>query len=290
MLFCCCSITETVTVVKMHEQVGNTSFRFWNLGKALQKDVNASCAGTQFSASLSLHDLSEPHKTTKQHLWEWCWGCCHGYCSPAAASRAGCNGHRSNPSSGPGSSWGWRSGCTSCQSWWGFQSCWTAPTGNHIRGRYVTTAADVLSLQQEQVWSWTTRGRYRLVSDLLWESAGLDGWELLVIEVCKHTAQDGVMLKQAVQKCLKRLHPGCRNTWTGKCGVRHGHSNKTERQSAQPDNIWKCLLADTVSAYSVLQPREGSLPMWAGSLTACTGFRGTFSSPNQRWVCSLLCQ
>ena len=68
-----------------------------------------------------------------KHLWGWCWGCCHGYCSPAAASPAGCSGRQSSPSWVPGSSWGWRSGCTGCRSWWGFRSCWTAPTGVNNR-------------------------------------------------------------------------------------------------------------------------------------------------------------
>lgn len=104
------------------------------------------------------------------------------------------------------------------------------------------------TLEQEQVESRTKYGHFRLLSDLLWESAGLNGRELLVIEVCKHTAQYGVMLKQTVQICVKDsgkhsycgssiniLHPGCRNTFTVKCGVWQGHSqssNKTEQQSA----------------------------------------------------------
>lgn len=42
------------------------------------------------------------------------------------------------------------------------------------------------------------------LSDLLGESAGLDGRKLLVIEVCKHAAQYGVMLKQKTQKPVSK--------------------------------------------------------------------------------------
>lgn len=60
--------------------------------------------------TVSLSGLWAGWGETLHSLWEWCWGCCHGYCSPVAESPAGCNGHQSNPSSAPGSSWGWRSG------------------------------------------------------------------------------------------------------------------------------------------------------------------------------------
>lgn len=51
-----------------------------------------------------------------------------------------------------------------------------------------------------------TAGTHRgLLSDLLRQSAGLDGWELLVVEVCKHAAQYGVVLKQRGPVCQRSL-------------------------------------------------------------------------------------
>lgn len=44
------------------------------------------------------------------------------------------------------------------------------------------------------------------LSDLLGESAGLDGRKLLVVEVCKHAAQYGVMLKQKTQSLFQMTH------------------------------------------------------------------------------------
>lgn len=133
------------------------------------------------------------------------------------------------------------------------------------------------ALKQEQVRSWTTCGHFRLVSDLLWESAGLNGWELLVIEVCKHTAQDGVMLKQTVQKCLKGSECGASSSRLQKyTNWKTWSQTRTQQQDWTTQcSTWQHLEVDSwcvsllvcaqmsswysICAYSVSQQREGFL-------------------------------
>lgn len=183
-----------------------------------------SSPGFEHNRDLVTWDQSERRERGGvEHLWGWCWGCCHDYCRPAAASRAGCSDPPSDPSWGPESSWGWRSGCTGCQSWPLSPSCWTAPTASGGgRGESGGRRARTTVILERQRWR-EKKKKVTLLSlpDLLGEGAGLGGRKLLVVEVCKHTAQYGVMLEQKKKSqndiCVFNMcHPAGTKTNLGK--------------------------------------------------------------------------
>lgn len=66
----------------------------------------------------------------------------------------------------------------------------------------ITTEENRCCGAERRVTAGTRRG---LLSDLLRQSAGLDGRELLVVEFRKHAAQYGVVLKQRAPVCQRSL-------------------------------------------------------------------------------------